>query len=844
MQAAPPGPPPGVQAAPPGAPPGAQAAPPGVPDAVGGAMAAAAGGGASFGGWTVGPQGYTAPPVQRAYSAAQTQLALRRELGGGAAVADAGGSGFGYETAHVVEGLSALQDAYAEGPAEPLDVAAIKERIVAALTATGLPAGEIDGSAADAIEVVAGLFSSLLQDALIASGAKEHLTRLQPSVHRAALLDNRFFESPDHPVRLLIDRVARLRDGKSESVQQRQARVRELIGRANREFRDDIGIFDPVLEEIESLLGEQESEYRDRVAAVVESCEEQQRVLEERRGSSLESTDSSAARSDLPEEWHKWLDRARLLEVGQRMLMNATSARPLVVSLVWKEPRNNLFVFVDELGNKANTLTQQQVAMYLRRGILRALGEDAGNPALERAMFGVVDRFHRQVEEEATRDELTGFLLRRFFLEAIDTALPEPETASARNAAVCELAIDNLAEVNDAYGEAVGDALLTALAGELERRVRGRNTVFGRLGGAALGVYWPNGGVAGAERKLQTALDALRAVVVPSEPGSSDDDPDATVDMKASADAQTVARGVKAEFVIGLTGTDDGLVQAEGLVAAAHDACAAARSSGPYTIHATGSETAQRRQLEQLVNYANKALDRDVLTLHGQTVRSLGESGVLPALHVVIGAVDRSDRPIPSHLFGPALARSSAAARADRWAFERALAWLADNDGVLEDYALIIVPLSSMSLRDEDLASHLMGVFMQVAVPPGRICFELPDRDVVENVVGAGELISTLKEFGCRFVLDDFGSGHANYDYIKEVDVDFVSIKANFIIDASKSAKDFAMAKSINELVHFMGKKTIGKQAAGADLGDTMREIGIDFVHDQVNTLHIAGKSS
>ena len=50
--------------------------------------------------------------------------------------------------------------------------------------------------------------------------------------------------------------------------------------------------------------------------------------------------------------------------------------------------------------------------------------------------------------------------------------------------------------------------------------------------------------------------------------------------------------------------------------------------------------------------------------------------------------------------------------------------------------------------------------------------------------------------------------------------------------DAQKSPKDFAMAKSINELVHFMGKKTIGKQQAGLELAETMREIGIDFLYD------------
>ena len=147
-------------------------------------------------------------------------------------------------------------------------------------------------------------------------------------------------------------------------------------------------------------------------------------------------------------------------------------------------------------------------------------------------------------------------------------------------------------------------------------------------------------------------------------------------------------------------------------------------------------------------------------------------------------------------------------------------------------------------MRNEDLAGLLMTEFMQSPVPPGRICFGLADHDVVEHVAGVAELIGTLREFGCRFVLDEFGSGHANYDYIKDIDIDFVTIRSGFVADAGKSPKDFAMAKSINELVHFMGKKTIAKQVPGADLAATMREIGIDFLHDQSDRIHLAGRQT
>ena len=75
---------------------------------------------------------------------------------------------------------------------------------------------------------------------------------------------------------------------------------------------------------------------------------------------------------------------------------------------------------------------------------------------------------------------------------------------------------------------------------------------------------------------------------------------------------------------------------------------------------------------------------------------------------------------------------------------------------------------------------------------------------------------------------------------MKELAVDFVTIETAFIAEAKQNPKDFAMAKSINELIHFMGKKTIGKQDSGNDVVDVLREIGVDFLYDLSKTSRIA----
>ncbi|MCZ6893577.1 MAG: DUF1631 family protein [Gammaproteobacteria bacterium] len=797
--------------------------------ATAGALPAVGGGGLPAG-WVTPGVRYAAPSMQQVYSTAQTQMALRRQLLPdqaqifSATVRQRGD----YSRGQVVDGLNEVQQAFAE-TADPqlLDVDGIKQRITDALIGDGAPEKMISNEANDAIEVVANLFSAMLNDVLVTKSAKTHLTRLQPSVHKAALIDSQFFESSDHPVRQVINRIAQVRDGESEEDQRRNARVQELVTQVNEQFHDDVSIFKPMIAELDKIVREQGSDYDSRVGEVVESCEKQQQILEQRRGQSLEATDQTLERSDFPEEWHKWLERSKDLEVGERMLMNANTTNPIIVTLVWKEAKNNLFVFVDDLGNKASTLTHEQVAMYLRRGILKPLDSDEDEPAMERAMFGVVDRFHSQLEQHATRDPLTGFLNRKFFVEEIDAVLPEAETAAAKNAVICQISIENLKQVNDEFGPEIGDALIEKFSRVLREEMRGKNLIFGRLGGADLGIYWPAGGIQNVYKKFQSKLESLTGISISLEEITDDKS-----ESDDAAEAETVVRAIAPEIVIGVIGSEDGLIQAEGLLSAALEACASAREMGIGSIYVAGSESQQRRQMEQMVAYANKALQRECLMLHGQHVTSLHDSEIPPALHIAIGARDRNDKPIPTQSFMPALARCDIAAEIDMWAFKQTLAWMVDHEDEVDKYALIVIPLSSASMKNEDLPNQIMGEFMETPVPPGKICFEIPDRDVVDNVVEAGDLISSMKEFGCRFILDEFGSGHDNYDYIKELDVDFVTVKTGFIADAQKSPKDFAMAKSINELVHFMGKKTIGKQQAGLELAETMREIGIDFLYD------------
>ena len=119
--------------------------------------------------------------------------------------------------------------------------------------------------------------------------------------------------------------------------------------------------------------------------------------------------------------------------------------------------------------------------------------------------------------------------------------------------------------------------------------------------------------------------------------------------------------------------------------------------------------------------------------------------------------------------------------------------------------------------------------FEEKNLPPEKICFEITETTAIADLTSATRFIKALSELGCRFALDDFGSGLSSFAYLKNLPVDFLKIDGMFVRDIVDDPIDFAMVKSINEIGHVMGKQTIAEFVEDQAILEKLREIGVDY---------------
>ena len=414
---------------------------------------------------------------------------------------------------------------------------------------------------------------------------------------------------------------------------------------------------------------------------------------------------------------------------------------------------------------------------------------------------------NRRLSYHASHDMLTGLVNRREFEHRLERALKSAK-AQESSYALCYLDLDQFKIINDTCGHAAGDTLLSQLGDQLKSKIRWRDTLA-RMGGDEFGVLLESCTLDEAVQSAEVLRQAIQ-------------------DYKFVWDEHTFRLAVSIG-VVPITAENDDLAS---LLSAADSACQAAKEAGRNRIHSyekNDIDLLRRRREIQWAARINSALEEGRFELFRQVIRPLQVPDNGAHYELLLRMRDENGALISPGIFISAAERYGIIPNIDRWVVEHAFTWLISAADERERLAVCSINLSGQSLGDDKFLPFVIDQFKSTGLDASKICFEITETAAIASYSQANRFINALKELGCLFALDDFGTGLSSFGYLKHFPVDFLKIDGSFVKEILHDPIDREMVRSINEIGHLTGKKTIAEFAENVEIINMLRSMGVDY---------------
>ena len=252
-------------------------------------------------------------------------------------------------------------------------------------------------------------------------------------------------------------------------------------------------------------------------------------------------------------------------------------------------------------------------------------------------------------------------------------------------------------------------------------------------------------------------------------------------------------------------------------MSAADAACYVAKDSGRNRVHEYELDdtlVAERYGEMQWIHRIHRAFEDRRFRLFYQLIQPLAESQPSRELlcEVFIRMLDKTGKVIEPSAFIAAAERYHLIGSLDRWVVKTAFSALAEAQRrEWSRPVLFAINLSGQSIGEESFLSFVVEELERSGVDSRRICFEITETAAISKLDSAIRFISVLKTKGCRFILDDFGSGLSSFAYLRDLQVDFLKIDGEFVQNMMEDRVKRAMVESINQIGHVMGLQTIAR---------------------------------
>ena len=407
--------------------------------------------------------------------------------------------------------------------------------------------------------------------------------------------------------------------------------------------------------------------------------------------------------------------------------------------------------------------------------------------------------------ELALHDALTSLPNRTLLIERLDQAVRRGRRSGNR-AAVLFADLDRFKQVNDLYGQAVGDELLAAVAQRLILAVRPGDTLA-RLSGDEFVILCE-------DLNESAEVDAIAARVVAA--------------MAVPFVLSGVAVNVTASVGIAFSGRGDQL--SEQILQDADTAMYQAKRKG-----GARHQIVDLRELDRAAERTNlehdlrSALSRGELRTEYQPIIETGD-GRITAAEALLRWDHPSHGPVVPTTFIPMAEQSGLITEIGRWVLDQAcrdrLRWRKPDR--IDDLTMS-VNVSAHQLMTPDFTATVETVLGGAGTDPQLVTLEVTESVFVHDTERALIVLTDLKDLGVTVALDDFGTGYSSLTYLKQFPIDIVKIDQGFVADVEQDEASHSIVLAIVELAHLLGMKVVAEGVETPEQHQLLADLGCDY---------------
>jgi len=415
-----------------------------------------------------------------------------------------------------------------------------------------------------------------------------------------------------------------------------------------------------------------------------------------------------------------------------------------------------------------------------------------------------------QIIYQAKHDSLTGLYNRGEFERQLEQSLVEVKKTQTTHV-MCYIDLDQFKIVNDTCGHLAGDELLRQISAHIKSHTKDRDLV-GRLGGDEFGL-------------LLKDCDLTHAK-------------DVTERIRQSVKSHRFNWDNKVFYIgasIGVMNIDETAGTLDDIMSTVDSACYNAKKSGRDQVNfvtENNSLIQQRKSETECIEQIKHALKHDCFQLYSQPIAAL-DIAIEDSSHqeLLLRMQTEKDEVLLPKDFITTAQRYHMMPDIDRWVIQHALARLSDSEDPLNDdnVKLTCINISSQSINDSAFVEDVINYFKNSLVSPNKICFEISEAAVANNIAQATEFMLSLSACGIHFSLDNFCNSLSSFSYIKNLPIDFLKIDGRFMHNLIEDEVDSALISAIRDITNILGIRTIAESVEDQYTFNALKTLGIDY---------------